>query len=70
MHGMNYWPPTRFPTKHDSRLYDAVKINKELAGKSSTIHDLCPDIWAHIFEYFEIMDLFTTFGSITDAVDK
>ncbi|CAF5120853.1 unnamed protein product [Rotaria magnacalcarata] len=70
MHGMNYWPPTRFPTKHDSRLYDAAKINKELAGKSSTIHDLCPDIWAQIFVYFEIMDLFTTFGSITDAVDQ
>ncbi|CAF4618280.1 unnamed protein product [Rotaria magnacalcarata] len=38
--------------------------------KSSTIHNLCPDIWAQIFEYFEIMDLFTTFGSITDAVDQ
>ncbi|CAF3600883.1 unnamed protein product [Rotaria socialis] len=70
MHGMNYWPPTRFPTKHDSRLYDTAKINKELAGKSSTIHDLCPDIWAQIFEYFEIMDLFTMFASITDAVDQ
>ncbi|CAF1417271.1 unnamed protein product [Rotaria magnacalcarata] len=38
--------------------------------KSSTIHELCPDIWAQIFEYFEIMDLFTTFVSITDAVDQ
>ena len=38
--------------------------------KSSTIHDLCSDIWAQIFEYFEIMDLFTTFASITDAVDQ
>ncbi|CAM2724144.1 unnamed protein product [Rotaria socialis] len=70
MHGMNYWPPTRFTTKHDSRLYDTAKVNRELAEKSSTIHDLCHDIWAQIFEYFEIMDLFTTFVSITDAVDQ
>ncbi|CAF4196177.1 unnamed protein product, partial [Rotaria magnacalcarata] len=70
MHAMSYCPPTCFPTKHDSRLYNIAKINKELAGKSSTIHDLCPDIWAQIFEYFEIMDLFATFGSITDAVDQ
>ncbi|CAF4230040.1 unnamed protein product [Rotaria magnacalcarata] len=34
MHGMNYWPPTRFPIKHDSRLYDTAKINKELAGST------------------------------------
>ncbi|CAF4964330.1 unnamed protein product, partial [Rotaria socialis] len=70
MHGMNYWPPTCFPTKHDSRLYGTAEVNKELVGKSSTIHDLCPDIRAQVVEYFEIMDLFTTFGSITDAVGQ
>ncbi|CAF4443746.1 unnamed protein product [Rotaria magnacalcarata] len=70
MHGMNYWPPTRFTTKHDSRRYDIAITNTRLAEKSSTIHDLCPGIWAQIFEYFEIMDLFTTFASITDAVDQ
>ena len=31
---------------------------------------MCSDVWEQIFEYFEVIDLFTTFTSITVAADQ
>ena len=41
-----------------------------MLGELTTIHDLCSDIWTNIFEYFEAIDLFTIFASITSAADQ
>ena len=35
-----------------------------------TFHHLCTDIWQHIFDYFEAIELFFTFSNVTNAADE
>ncbi|CAM4814230.1 unnamed protein product [Rotaria magnacalcarata] len=67
---MDHYQSKTFQTEMDYRSYDKTKVNSRFTEKFSTIHDLCCDIWEQIFEYFEVIDLFMTLGSITMAADQ
>lgn len=37
---------------------------------TTSIHDVCSDIWYTVFQYFETIELFTTLTHITNAADR
>lgn len=40
------------------------------SGATSSVHDICSDIWQQIFQYFQPAELTSTFAHVTTAADR